>query len=56
MAFLTGLVVGVIVGGLLVIVFGKNNKKHIETVRSEVIDAYGKGSQNLETLINSWKK
>jgi len=45
MAFLIGLGVGVVVGGLLVIVFGKNNKKHIEAVRSEVVETYEKAEE-----------
>lgn len=56
MAFILGLIVGVVVGGLLVIVFGKNNKKHIEAVRSEVVSAYNKGAGELDKLVDSWKK
>lgn len=36
--FIIGMLIGVVVGGLLVIVFGKNNKNHIAAVRSEVIE------------------
>ncbi len=56
MGFILGLIVGVVVGGLLVIVFGKNNKKHIEAVRSEVVGAYNKSAEELGKLIDSWKK
>lgn len=42
MEFIIGMLVGVLVGGLLVIVFGKNNKKHIEAIRSEVVETYEK--------------
>ena len=56
MGFILGLIVGVVVGGLLVIVFGKNNKKHIEAVRSEVVGAYNKGAGELDKLVDSWNK
>jgi uncharacterized membrane-anchored protein YhcB (DUF1043 family) len=56
MGFILGMIAGVVVGGLLVMVFGKNNKKHIEAVRSEVVGAYNKGAGEVEKLINSWKK
>lgn len=45
MAFYIGLGIGLVVGGLLVIVFGKNNKNHIAAVRSEVVEAYEKAEE-----------
>tara|TARA_B100000614_G_scaffold262909_1_gene300994 strand:+ start:485207 stop:485395 length:189 start_codon:yes stop_codon:yes gene_type:complete len=42
MGFILGLIVGVVVGGGLVIVFGKNNKKKVEAARSAIVDAYEK--------------
>lgn len=56
MAFILGLLVGLVVGGVLVIVFGKNNKNHIEQVRSEVVAAYNKGNDELKKLAEGWKK
>lgn len=56
MEFIIGLIIGILAGGLSVIIFGKNNKKHIEAVRSEVVGAYNKGAGELEQLMNSWKK
>lgn len=49
MSFIIGLGVGVLVGGLLVIVFGKNNKNHIAAVRSEVVDTYEKVEEAVKT-------
>lgn len=56
MAFLFGMILGVVVGGLLVIVFGKSNKKLVEATRAEVVGAYNKGATEVEALIESWKK
>jgi hypothetical protein len=42
MQFVFGLIVGVLVGGLLVIVFSKNNKNHIAAARNEVLETIDK--------------
>lgn len=47
---------GVVVGGLLVIVFGKNNQNRVNQLRADVLAAYGKGSDEVGKLVNSWKK
>lgn len=55
LAFLSGAALGVVVGGLLVIVFGKNNKSHVDQARNEVVNAYGQGEAALKALLDSWK-
>ncbi len=53
--FIVG-VLSFVAGAVLVIVFSKNNKNHIEAARNEIVDAYNKGEAELKKLIDSWKK
>ena len=55
MSFFIGLGIGVVVGGLLVIVFGKNNKNHIAAVRSEVVETYNKAEAAVEAKVKKKK-
>jgi hypothetical protein len=51
MTFLIGLGLGIVVGGLIVIIFSKNNKKHIEAARSQVIDVANKVEEEVKKQI-----
>ena len=55
MSFFIGFGVGAVVGGLLVIVFSKNNKNHIAAVRTEVVDAYNKAEAAVEAKVKKKK-
>lgn len=43
---------GIVVGGLVVVLFSKNNKNTIATARREILDAVAKGKDEVEKVLN----
>ena len=61
MEFILGLIIGIVVGGGAIIVFGKNNKRKVENARLEILKTYEKvkdkfdGNKDAQSAINKIK-
>lgn len=52
MAFLFGLVIGFVIGSVIFIIFGKNNKNKIAAAREELINLANKAEGQIKEEIN----
>ncbi len=52
MSFLLGFIIGAIVSGVVLIVFGKNNKNKISEARKSILDLTAKAEGSLKEELN----
>lgn len=55
MPFVTGILIGMFVGGLIVVLLSKNNKNTIAKLRGEVLAAAAKGEAEVKKVVEQYK-